>query len=46
MAWPEKKKKRTPEFVLASKRAFVSTGTQFEFDDSVIDLQVSTKRPP
>ena len=32
------KKKRTPGSVLASKRAFVSTGTQFEPDDTVTDL--------
>ena len=37
------RKKRTPGSVLASKRAFVSTGTQFEPEDTVTDLQVSTK---
>lgn len=41
-----KRKKRTPGSVLASKRAFVSTGTQFEPDDTVADLQVSTKKLP
>ena len=37
------RKKRTPGSVLASKRAFVSTGAKFEPDDRVTDLQVSTK---
>ena len=37
------RRKRTPGSVLASKRAFVSTGTQFEPDDTLTNLQVSTK---
>lgn len=37
-----KRRKRTPGSVLARKRVFVSTGTQFEPDDTVTGLQVIT----
>jgi len=36
----KKRKKRTPGFVLAKEKVFVSTGTQFELDPAT-DLEVN-----